>query len=103
MLALNNTSPDCKAYLLDLEDYRFYCDFDIGGKRHGEESYLTLCAAESPYEWLMERGYDYLLVNVMYVLPETVPAGMTVPLLELPEEHFILMDPVTVVRIYEIN
>lgn len=97
ILAVNENAPDCKAYLVDLEDYRFYCDFDIGGHCYGPESHRVFLEADDKYEWLRDRGYDFLLLNA-----GTLDRINELYDLDLPPEQFRERPPCTVIRIYEL-
>lgn len=98
IMAVNRYAPDCRAYMLDLEDYRFYCDFEIGGHWSGPESATIFLKADDHYEWLREHGYDFLIVNIEFLEKHKYQFDV-----ELPPDKFILRPPCTVVRIYELR
>jgi len=69
--AINKSSPDSVVYMLGLEYYLFYCDFEAVGGHHGRTSERNfLHASESPaqlHEWLKSLGCDLLLVNLPHL------------------------------------
>jgi hypothetical protein len=71
ILALNRQKEPVKAYLLSLEDYRFYCDFDIVGGRFGKDNQrIYFENSDSParlHEWLKSLRCNALLINVDYM------------------------------------
>jgi hypothetical protein len=63
---VNENYPDSRAYLIDLDGYRFYCNFEIGGTSWGGEAWREFYAVDDRREWLIERGYDLLLIERGY-------------------------------------
>ena len=91
---LNQDDPRCRAYLVDLEGYRLYCDFEVGGCQYGPDSVGDLYGADDPWEWLTERGYDYLLITNMFYYDNPI---------ELPREHFRrTSSAIAAIRVYRI-
>lgn len=101
VFALNKNDPDVTVYMLGLEDYNYYCDFDIVGRRYGDQKFANFYVSgmEDPgelWEWLRSLECKYILANLGYLTSNDMNLDFT-PIFNNPE-FYMYFAPVPVIR-----
>lgn len=60
---MNHLYPDSRIYVAGLQDYRYYCDFEITGSMFGPDNYTDLMKADDMWQWLTDRDCDFILLT----------------------------------------